>query len=377
MNQAILQSSKQESEEEFHGLMQAPDMYRKGSQDRVEVARNVAEMMTNIYGNGSKQQIAAIKLVEQAEKEHEDQMKNVQLIEQEGMRQDAQAQIAIKKQQLAGEFELGNITKAQELAQLRAFEVQEYQATLSEYNNKLALLRDEPEKYAEMLNKIKALKNRSKLDIGNIDKQMQVDTVNKWKEMLSPITSAFGSAIQGFISHTMTMKQAISNIFSSLVNELINQFVKMAEQWIINLIVGKAAQSATGTAEVMGSAAVGAAAAGASVAAIPMVGWAMVPEVMAETFMAIASLAPAAAFHEGGEVSARLMVGERVLTQEQNQTFGQLSNVLNNGNQQGGGSTSHHYFHGIKEKDLYSGSQMLKVFKQLHRDGHIDAKFGK
>lgn len=316
---------------------------------------------------------------EQAAKEAE----KVSELQEDAVRQEAVAAIAMKKEQLATEVSLGKMSKEQELQALKAFAEQEYEIQLEAESRKLMLLNEGTAAYQKQFNTILAMDQKHTLDMKKLDDQQLVNIQKNWQNMMKPITSAFDSAIKGMISGTMTFGAAVRSIGQSILSSFVDMLLQMVENWIekqiFMAIFGKATQGTAAAASIGTEAAVGAASAGASVAAIPLIGWAMVPGVMAETFADIMSMQSAAVFHDGGvmagvpgfQMPATLLSGERVLTGQQNETFGRLDNFLSNSN--GGGSQSPSstiHIHGSPD-DKVSNSSVMKMITQLQRDGHF------
>jgi hypothetical protein len=118
----------------------------------------------------------------------------------------------------------------------------------------------------------------------------------KWSGVSGAIQSSFSGAISGMLRGTMTFAGAVQSIFSSVVDSLIQMFVKMGIQWAEGLIYQQVAQKATAISSITANSGIAATAAMASVAAIPFYGWAMAPEVGASTFAeGLAYLASASA----------------------------------------------------------------------------------
>jgi len=142
--------------------------------------------------------------------------------------------LAQKKEQLDTEVALDRMSKTQELVELRAFEVQAYEIRLKEYEQELDLLRDEPVKYQEMLNKITALKQKQQLEMQRIDKEAAIESQSIWKSILSPITSAINTSINGMIQGTLKLRNALRDLGQAIVAEFINAVIKkMVREWLV------------------------------------------------------------------------------------------------------------------------------------------------
>jgi hypothetical protein len=115
------------------------------------------------------------------------------------------------------------------------------------------------------------------------DEKYDAERVARWREFSSAIESSFAGAISGMIQGTQTFAGAMRSILGSMIDGIIQIFVKMAVQWAENMILQKILGKETAASQIVANASVAAVAAMASVAAIPFVGWVMAPGVGAET----------------------------------------------------------------------------------------------
>src|SRR5438105_381649 len=112
------------------------------------------------------------------------------------------------------------------------------------------------------------------------------------------------------------------DIYSGLVQDVVNMLAEMAAQWIsthlLMKLFGISMGKETAASNIMASASSGAAAAGSSVAAIPLVGWSMVGPVSEATFGMLSAFAAGIAGYElGGIVPQTGLIlahkGEKIL----------------------------------------------------------------
>lgn len=105
----------------------------------------------------------------------------------------------------------------------------------------------------------------------------------EWQQVTSALSSGLASSLSGMLEGTMTFGDAMRNIFTSVLDALIQKFADWAIQNVAQILIGKAATQAAAVSQISANAGVAATAAMASVAAIPYYGWAMAPEVGAQT----------------------------------------------------------------------------------------------
>jgi hypothetical protein len=119
--------------------------------------------------------------------------------------------------------------------------------------------------------------------------------------------SIAASIVQGK-SFGQIWHDVLKQIEQTILGSLITSILKMAEAWVVNLLVQKATASAIDVGLVLGEAAVGGAAAMASTAAIPIVGPLLAPAAGAAMYAAIAATyVPLATFEHGGMVPDDMM----------------------------------------------------------------------
>lgn len=137
---------------------------------------------------------------------------------------------------------------------------------------------------ASLLEKVNKERIAGEQHYRQISQKVADDWYQKWAGVSGAIESSFSGAISGMLQGTMTFVGALQSIFTSVVDSLIQMFVKMGIQWAEGLIYQEVAQKATAISSITANSGIAATAAMASVAAIPFYGWAMAPEVGATTF---------------------------------------------------------------------------------------------
>ena len=232
------------------------DDYKKGGEERITAAKEIARKIGIAYGTESVQYKQAMIEVERLTREHVEQMKKLSELEVDRKREYNLSLIELEKERLATELELGNINKTQELAALKKLTDQEYEIDLKALEDKRDLLRDDVIAYQEMCNKILALKQKHNLDMKKLDDQVVIETKKKWEGILSPITSAISTAVQGIVLGTTTIKRAIQNLATSVLAEFADMGVKMLVNWIATKLALTATTRVTQVSQMIADSAV-------------------------------------------------------------------------------------------------------------------------
>jgi hypothetical protein len=131
-------------------------------------------------------------------------------------------------------FELGEIN-AGDLARVeQELEDQRFGIEMQGLEDLKLLFDSIPEKYQEILNKMKLAKEKNALDLQKIDENLAADNKRIWSEIMSPITSAISTSIKGIIMGTTTLKSALANLFQSIFLSFVDLLVKkMVEEWAV------------------------------------------------------------------------------------------------------------------------------------------------
>jgi hypothetical protein len=146
----------------------------------------------------------------------------------------------------------------------------------------------------------------------------------EWQKMLTPITHAFGSSIQGMIQGTQTFRQAMAHVGQAVLGDFISLCERLSTQWLAQELAklgateagaaartateqsasleGLALHAATSIKTILNDAYKAAASTYASVSEIPYVGWILAPPAAAAAFAAVAAFGGSITSAAGGYV---------------------------------------------------------------------------
>jgi hypothetical protein len=301
-------------------LEQLEDVEKVSDDNRLAYELNYwkAKLTTAKKGSAEYRQIfheVAVLQREMAKKEAEEAKKAAavkeQIIKTEAAGEIAhtKAMLAQKKAAVEGELALGQISKQEELRQLASFEKQAFDIELGALNDYIKTLTAGTAAYATALKDRQALNDsfNAQLQASNI--AMAEAQSASIKAALAPVTSAIQQSVNGMIAGTTTMKQALGNIYKSILGEFVSMLAQQVAKWAAAQIAQTmaamagaatrvatakvaakattAADRASGQSQISSAAATGAAKAYQAIVGIPYVGPILAPIAASVAFVGI------------------------------------------------------------------------------------------
>lgn len=248
--------------DELTNIKESVAAFREGSTQKLEALQREHALAQEIYGSDQVDKVKAIyqQIIAEEKAVYESGLTASKEAEAAEDQRVAHALRGIQSQIDAGGRYLEQMTKDQK--------------TLDELSDQSAAL----------LNRVTKEKITGEQQFRQISQKVADDWYQKWAGVSGAVESSFSGAISGMLHGTQSFVGALQSIFSSVVDSLIQMFVKMGIQWAEGLIYQEIAQKATAISAITANSGIAATAAMASVAAIPFYGWAMAPEVGATTF---------------------------------------------------------------------------------------------
>lgn len=207
------------------------------------------------------------------------EIKRTTLEEAEAHEETKLGEIAVSERALQEQLRDGEVGAAQFLAQENALIDQRLAAQREFYAKKLELAVGDEVQQAEIQKEITKAEQKALLERQTAENQAHQAALSQWRSLGKNMEQSFMSNIKGMMQGTETFGQAVRNIFRSMVDSLLDMFVKMAVQWAESMLLQKMEGKSAATSQIAANASTYATAAMASVAAIPFAGWAMAPEV--------------------------------------------------------------------------------------------------
>ena len=327
-------------ESEVADLMNQLESFDRGDERRVDKAYEIAQRIGDAYGYQSRQYINAMRLIESEEKAHQKKMLDLQLAGIDAVAEDKINRIELERERVELEYEIGEISRSQEIEALRRFADEEFSINLQRLQDKLALLDIESEAYQNLLEQIKELERRHNSETMELNAEAVRENKSTWEKFMMPISRSFDSAIQSMITGTMKFRTAMKRMLGNIILDFISATIRMVALWAAHELAkttasimgvtirktteeagqkaGLVAHAAASIKYIISSAAKAAAGAYSAVVGIPYVGPILAPIAAAVAFVAVAAFQTMVSAKEGFDVpnkdiTTRLHAREMVL----------------------------------------------------------------
>lgn len=209
------------------------------------------------------------------------------------------AEVEAKRQENQFMVEMGRMTNSEMLMLDQELEMERYRITKEAVESRLAVLQKDPTKNVVALQKLNDELAQVEAEHANKQRGIQMaaqkEQLKDWKGLFDNIGSAFGNTVQGLVTRTMTLGQAVQGLFKGLLSSVGN----FLGQMIAKKVAAWAMEKALATGQIATNAAVAGSGAAASQASIPIVGPGLALAAMAAVFAAVMGIGG------GGGKSAR------------------------------------------------------------------------
>lgn len=273
----LREMSKQAEFQYWQELLQRSDLTSK---ERVSITKKTSEAELAVM---REQRVQMLAISEEAIEAY----KHQQLDELASRRQDAQAQV-----------DIGRMTQLQMLQLDEQMEEERFRITKEAVTARLELLSRDPTKNAAALLKLNdelaAIEREHQMKQRGIQQGQFKEQFKDWQGFFNSIGSAFGNVVQGLVTRTMTMGQAVKSLFSGLLAAVGNFLAQM----IAKRVAAWAVEKTMALAGIASNAAQAGSGAAASQASIPYAGPVLALAAMAAVFagvMGMQSNVPSAA----------------------------------------------------------------------------------
>lgn len=164
------------------------------------------------------------------------------------------------------------------------------------FNNLSSLYSTDQKKLAEIQAQEAQAHNRNLQQQQQAEAQFSRNILQNWQTVTRGLQTSLANSISGMLQGTMSFTKGLQQLFSGVLNSIIELFAKMTAQWLENLVIQKVMSVETAGTEIDANAAVAATGAAASVSSIPFWGWAAAAGVAATTYAMAKSFSAAQGF---------------------------------------------------------------------------------
>lgn len=172
----------------------------------------------------------------------------------------AQDDYAAQTNQLQILSALNQISTDQAIAERERLENIRFAAAHAELETEAECTLETSKLYQQLQNKEYALEAQHNARMRQLNLQAVKESEASWKSMVQPITQSFGNAIQGMITGTETMHQAMAKIGQSILSDFIHMGVQRVTNWLTSeltmteaTVAGDAARTASNQASATAS----------------------------------------------------------------------------------------------------------------------------
>jgi hypothetical protein len=225
------------------------------------------------------------------------------------------------------EVRMYRMTSQERITALKAAADQEYQIELGLIRAKEILDNGEAQKYQQDLNRELQLTRQHDQQIAQLNRQSAEQTQKIWLEAYQKMTAGFNDAVARWVVTGQGFAQSMAQMMGSITENFTRNVMKMAEQFLLGIMLQKQGQKS----QIFADAKTAAANTYSAVSAIPYVGPFLAPPAAAAAFagvMAFDSFGDGGVVRGGGGMAVPVLAhaGERVLTPSQTQNFESLVN---------------------------------------------------
>ncbi len=355
---------------------------KTGSEQRIQLANDVANRIGQAYGLESRQYKQAL---EDERKEarawQAEQIKSMQAVRDANEKHSLEM-LKIEEDELAQKLKMEQVSDQQATQQLIALKDQEYKIEVDALNAKLQLGDLEVGARQKINDQLLELERKHALDVKKITDQAATQENATWKAMLDSISGGFATSMNGMIMGTTTFQKAMANMGQSILSTFISIEVKKVTTWLATELAktsattvgeatrlaitktaaaeGSAASATAGLADVMKNAYKAASGAYAAIVGIPYVGPFLAPAAAAVAFAATAAFGSGISAEGGYDIPAgvnplvQTHAREMILPSEHADTIRGMSAGAG-----GGGGTTNLHFHSMMT-DRRSVEQFFK-----------------
>ena len=150
-----------------------------------------------------------------------------------------------KEQNIAHQAKMGAMSRVAELKEYKALKQQEHLIDLKAAKDKAILEKGDLKAYQKHLKDLEKLKEKHSVEMQKEDFEITEAMKAQWGQVWNAVSQAFQMSVQGIITGTTTLAEALNNIWQNILTSLAGMFLQMALEYIASqvmmLIFGSAA----------------------------------------------------------------------------------------------------------------------------------------
>lgn len=223
------------------------EAHRQGSVERIQAEGEIAARLRERYGEQSQEYKQALAAMSQAARERAQQQLQLEQMALDRAREHELGLLDLERQRLASARQLGDISRAQELAALHELKQREYQIELQAFEQRASLLRDDPVQYQQMLDRIAQLRERHGQAVLQIESQQREEGLLQMQAVESSSQGMFANGLQAILSGTLSLRDALTNVWAAIGQIMVKHLViEPIAEWMAAQVKWLALEAAAG-----------------------------------------------------------------------------------------------------------------------------------
>ncbi len=349
---------------EIASLQTQEAAFKQNMAAKIALLDQQAAVVKQRYGTESKEYEEVQKKIVEAKRQSAEQLKQIDLLRSESVRNASLAEIQLNEQQAQLDRDLHIITNADLISMQRSFETERFNVAMQGLKEREQIAMADPDRsvveLAKIHTEIEELERQHQLRLGQIKGQATRESSKYVTGMYDSMQSGFAGVVQKALQGGMSLQKIFKATWQVVVQAVTNALGQIAAEWLMKTIFAKVLGKATAASEIGAHAGVAGAAAVASTAAIPIIGPALAPAAGALAFSnAMAFQGALASFAVGSwevprDQVAQIHAGETILPR----TFAEDFRENAKGGSMGGAGETHNW--NINAVDAKSFMDLLK-----------------
>ena len=254
---AAMDAARDKFEYEMELLRNELAETERGAVEKIQIAQRMTEAVKAQYGEESREYARAqreqARIVEEVETEKR-RIKDAALTR---ARDHALFEVNLAREQAQMLIATGEMNDVQKVGLERRTQEQIYALQLAYLESRRLLMATEPQEVARINAEIEKLHQEHQIRMAQNNVANFEANKSQWNGYFQSMTDGFSNAIQGMMFQGQSLREAMGNVFQSILGQLVQTGVKMAANWLTTQLAMTSATVAgatTRTAAEVGSA---------------------------------------------------------------------------------------------------------------------------